>query len=97
MTGSALQAAHIRVQDGVDDNNPSNGILLRADIHLLLDAKLITLSEDGSRLELSRRLIDPAYQFLREALIFVPDAASHPSRANILHHRDRFRRAEAAP
>jgi len=96
-TGSALQAAHIRVQDGVDDNNPSNGILLRADIHLLFDAKLITLSEDGSRLELSRRLIDPAYQFLREALVFVPDAASRLSRANILHHRDRFRRAEAAP
>jgi hypothetical protein len=96
-TGSALQAAHIQVQDGVDDNSPSNGILLRADLHLLFDALLITLSEDGRGFELSHRLIDPAYQFLREALVFVPDAASRPSRANILHHRDRFRRAEAAP
>jgi hypothetical protein len=96
VTGSALQAAHIRVQNGVDDNSTSNGILLRADIHLLFDAKLVTLSEDGSRLELSRRLNDPAYEFLREVVVCVPDAASRPSRANILHHRDRFRRAETA-
>jgi hypothetical protein len=95
-TTAALQAAHIRVQDGVDDNSTSNGILLRADIHLLFDALLITLSEDGSRLELSRRLSDPTYDLLREAVVYMPDAASRPLRANILHHRDRFRHAEAA-
>ncbi|WOH82128.1 HNH endonuclease signature motif containing protein [Bradyrhizobium sp. BEA-2-5] len=95
-TGSALQAAHIRVQDGVDDNSAANGILLRADIHLLFDALLVTLAEDGSRLELSRRLTDPAYDYLREAALFVPVGPSRPSRSNILHHRDRFRQAEAA-
>ncbi|WFU55719.1 HNH endonuclease signature motif containing protein [Bradyrhizobium pachyrhizi] len=96
-TGSALQAAHIRVQDGADDNSSANGILLRADIHLLFDALLITLAEDGSRLELSRRLIDPAYDFLRDATVFVAVGPSpRPSRSNILHHRDRFHQAEAA-
>lgn len=96
-TACALQAAHIRVQDGMDDNSTSNGILLRADIHLLFDALLITLSEDGTRLELSQRLIEPVYDFLRESVVSVPDTTFGPSRANILHHRERFRYADTAP
>src|SRR5258706_12814345 len=34
-TGEALQAAHIRLEKGRDDNSSRNGILLRADIHAL--------------------------------------------------------------
>jgi predicted restriction endonuclease len=46
-TLSALEAAHIhRVSDGGSDD-PWNGIPLRADIHRLFDANLITLSSEG--------------------------------------------------
>ena len=58
-TAEALQAAHIRIADGLtDDNDASNGILLRADIHALFDTGLVTLASDGSRLELSRDFSD---------------------------------------
>jgi hypothetical protein len=36
VTAAALQAAHISTKKDVDDNNASNGILLRSDIHALL-------------------------------------------------------------
>jgi hypothetical protein len=46
-TLSALEAAHIhRVSDGGNDH-ACNGIPLRADIHRLFDANLITLSPEG--------------------------------------------------
>lgn len=46
-TLAALEAAHIhRVSEGGNDD-PWNGIPLRADIHRLFDADLITLSSDG--------------------------------------------------
>ena len=64
-TAEALQAAHIRIADGLDDNDASNGILLRADIHALFRPGLVTLASDGSRLELSRDFSDVSYDFLR--------------------------------
>ena len=89
-TSVALEAAHIRVQKGVDDNSPENGLLLRADIHALFDALLITLSEDGARVEVSDALTDPSYAFLRNAMILQPVTGCRPSRGNIRDHRSRF-------
>lgn len=50
--GAANEAAHIRVDEHhqTDFNDDDNGILLRADIHALLDACLITFSLDGKRI-----------------------------------------------
>ena len=90
VTSAALQAAHICAQKGADDNRPSNGILLRSDIHALFDAFLITLSEDGTRMEVSRELEDDqSYKFLQAAYVTRPDHTP-PSLENVLEHRKRF-------
>lgn len=89
VTSAALQAAHIRIQLGADDNGSANGILLRADIHALLDSLLITFTEDGKGIELSHELADESYAFLRGAVVARPDQGP-PSPENIRDHRNRF-------
>jgi hypothetical protein len=57
-----LEAAHVRVKERIDDNSRENGILLRADIHALFNLGLLTLTKDGSKLELGADLkCDPTY------------------------------------
>lgn len=85
-TAEALEAAHIRTEAGRDYNDRSNGILLRADIHALFDEGLITLIPDGKRLEVSPKMTDTTYDYLRDSVVALPA----PARANILHHRRRF-------
>jgi predicted restriction endonuclease len=63
-TRIALEAAHIRVHEGADDNSASNGILLRRDIHALFDEWLITFTADGKRLQVSPNLDDYKYAYL---------------------------------
>ncbi|MBE8721179.1 HNH endonuclease [Sphingobacterium pedocola] len=41
-----LEAAHIRPYKGKNDNHPSNGLLLRADIHTLFDLNLVTIDPE---------------------------------------------------
>lgn len=89
-TSAVLEAAHIRVQKGADDNSPKNGLLLRSDIHALFDALLITLSADGARVEVSDDLTDPGYAFLQNAPISQPETGPRPSPENIQNHRKRF-------
>lgn len=89
-TPVALQAAHIRVKKGRDNNSPENGILLRSDIHALFDAYLITLSEDGKTLEVSSQLVDPGYAFLHTVEVSSPVHGPRPSPQNIHHHRQEF-------
>jgi hypothetical protein len=92
-TSEALEAAHIRIIQGKkrkDDNDLKNGILFRADIHALFDAGLITLTEDGCRIQLSNKFSgDPSYACLRTKEVFRP-SENAPSRENIKHHRNRF-------
>jgi hypothetical protein len=42
-----LQAAHIYTSRGKDLNTPSNGILLRADVHNLFDRNLLSIEPKG--------------------------------------------------
>lgn len=88
---AALEAAHIHVIDGKDDNSPDNGILLRSDIHALLDAHLISITEDGSGVEASQIVLrDPCYKFLKGAKVRSPSRGPRPSRTNIAYHRRKF-------
>jgi len=105
VTAAALQAAHISIKSGLDnsredDNSPANGILLRSDIHALFDRLLITLSEDGTRVEVSPQLTDPIYIGLKTVAVARPDKGP-PSVENIQEHRNRFferlRRHSASP
>lgn len=88
-TPAALEAAHIGTCEGRDDNSPTNGILLRSDIHALFDALLITLSEDGAKLELSSELNDRSYDFLPSVSVGRPSVAP-PSKEKIRTHRNLF-------
>jgi len=91
----ALEAAHIHVLKGDEDGirkdcNTANGILLRSDIHALFDAFLITLSENGKRIEASDKVLaDPTYKFLRVAVVFQPKQEP-PLAQNIGEHRKRY-------
>jgi hypothetical protein len=87
-TSAVLEAAHIRLIEGVDGNSPQNGLLLRSDIHALFDALLITLSEDGATVEISQVLTDPTYAFLKNVPVMQP--TKRPSSTNIQEHRKRF-------
>lgn len=94
VTPAALEAAHIKTQEDSDDNSPGNGILLRSDIHCLFDHFLITLSEDGTKIETSRELSDPGYAFLKTVTVARPvgGPAPAPSPKNIREHRKEFRK-----
>ena len=97
-TPEALEAAHIRVLKGDGDedgkrkdlNNPTNGILLRSDIHALFDAFLITLNEEGTRIDAAPEVLaDPTYKFLDGHVVTQPDG-KRPSKENIRGHRERY-------
>lgn len=56
-----LQAAHINPYRGKRSQVVNNGLLLRADLHLLFDAHLISVEPDSLVLRLSERLADTDY------------------------------------
>ncbi len=93
-TAAALQAAHVRTIDGADSNACENGILLRSDIHALLDAFQITFRVDGTKLEVSRYLKDKTYDFLDGAKIRKPIVGAPLSPQSIEDHRKRFEAAD---
>ncbi|PGH59230.1 hypothetical protein CRT60_00935 [Azospirillum palustre] len=94
MTRATLEAAHIQVLDGHDDNAPDNGVLLRSDVHRLLDRHLITLSSDGQTIEVSPFLTDPHYAFLAGAPVSRPFIGRPPSLEKIAERRREYRAAE---
>lgn len=49
----ALEAAHIVPFRGEHTNAPENGLLLRADLHLLFDARLMAVHPDNLRVVLA--------------------------------------------
>ena len=64
VTPSVLQAAHIDPYARSRSHAVSNGILLRADVHLLYDAHLITIRPDSRRVVVSEAVRDPMYREL---------------------------------
>ena len=81
----ALEAAHLRPYRGPTSNTLANGILLRADLHTLLDKQLIAIRPDSRSLELSQELRGTAYSSLAGKRISDPqDPATAPA-AELLH------------
>lgn len=73
---ATLQAAHvIPFSESIAlRNEPSNGLLLRADIHSLLDKALLTIDPEGGRVVLSEKLRGTAYWSLNRKLVEPPPA-----------------------
>lgn len=63
-TRNVLQAAHIDSFAKSQSHAVTNGILLRADVHLLYDAHLLTIRPDSGRIVVSDWVQDPMYRDL---------------------------------
>lgn len=92
VTGAAvvetLQAAHIQpvAKDGTHD--PSNGLLLRADIHTLFDLHLITIDRDY-KIHVSPQITEKEYRKLHGKKLKLDTSRSSPSRTLLHRHHQR--------
>lgn len=89
----ALDAAHIRPYSEGGEHAPSNGILLRRDIHSLFDAGYVTVSPD-LRFEVSNRIREEFengrhYYALHGQALSLPEARAHRPELDALRwHND---------
>lgn len=67
-----LEAAHITPYLGPATNMPSNGILLRADIHTLWDLGLLAIDPEKKTVWVSPKVADVTYQRLAGLTAFQP-------------------------
>ena len=82
-----LEAAHINPYRNETDNHPSNGLLLRADLHTLFDLFLMSVDPDSLTVRFHVRVLgDPTYVALEGATLSGPA----PSRAAIAQHWKKF-------
>ena len=69
----ALEAAHIYPYQGTQTNHISNGILLRADIHVLFDLRLITVNSYDMTIIISGVLSKTVYAELLGKSLLLPE------------------------
>lgn len=78
--GPVLQAAHIIDYRGSQSNSVNNGILLRADLHVLFDNALIGVNPDTFSVELNSSLAGTDYESMCDQKIYLPkDPCMRPS------------------
>ena len=83
-----LEAAHIVAYRGKETNHPSNGLLLRADLHTLFDLGLIAINEVTMKVLLAESLSGTVYEEYHEALLKAPDRPrDRPSGEALAEHR----------
>lgn len=76
-----LEAAHIVPYRDRPSHEPTNGLLLRRDIHALFDTDLLGIDTDY-RIRLSDRVLDDSYRLLVGSRIRLPARVElHPDRA----------------
>ena len=90
-----LQAAHIRPFSEQGPNKPQNGLLLRADVHILFDAGYITVTPD-LHVEVSKKIKEEYengrdyYKYNGERLVNVPGSELiRPSKEFLEWHNER--------
>jgi hypothetical protein len=72
-TKDTLQAAHIIPYLGYETNHPSNGILLRADIHILFDKHLLSIDPKTYEVVISPSLYSTEYEGLSRKKLLLPE------------------------
>lgn len=97
MTGAdvpeALQAAHIDPYRGSNSQVASNGLLLRADMHLLFDARLLAVDPDENVIRVSARLAGTQYAVFGGERLARPDSpADCPSPGLLAINYEQFLR-----
>ena len=90
-----LEAAHLRSYLGLHTNVVTNGLLLRADIHTLLDLKLWAPDPSTRVISISKSLTDTQYQELSGKRIAEPVGPEHRPADSVLERVwEEFRQAE---
>jgi len=81
-----LEGAHIHPYRGEETNHPSNGLLLRTDVHTLFDLGLLTIRPEDLRVVLAPRLRRErsAYADLQGVSLRTPDKVDLGPSANAL-------------
>jgi len=64
-----LEAAHINPYQGEKDNHPTNGLLLRADIHTLFDLDLIGIEPNELKVHLSEEIKKDGYEVFENKVL----------------------------
>jgi putative restriction endonuclease len=91
----ALEAAHLRPYRGPDSNTVPNGLLLRADIHTLLDLRLLAPDPGTKNIAASKLLAGTQYEFLTTCRLANPaEAWQRPSQETVEITWQHFREAE---
>jgi predicted restriction endonuclease len=67
-----LEAAHIIAYDGPKTNHPANGILLRADLHILFDLGLLTVNPHTYEVRVSPALMNSSYAEYNGLKLYTP-------------------------
>jgi putative restriction endonuclease len=85
----ALEAAHIIPYMGAETNHPTNGLLLRADIHTLFDVGLLAVDTATMTILLSPELRSGSYASLESAKLRLPAVPTlRPSKSALDLHRE---------
>ncbi len=91
-----LQAAHITPYFGRKSQLVTNGLLLRADLHLLFDNDLLAVNPDDMRVAVSRSLEKTGYGSFDGVRLRLPAAKdSWPSEERLAAQFDNFKQCEA--
>ena len=91
-----LEAAHIQPYRGSHTNHPSNGLLLRADLHTLFDCSLITIDPRDMTVAISRSLETSEYAALKGMRLRTQQGLSKYPNVEVLEkHFQSFTIAEA--
>ncbi|MBW6468894.1 MAG: HNH endonuclease [Coriobacteriia bacterium] len=86
----ALEAAHIVPYRGPQTNHPTNGLLLRADMHDLFDLGLVAVDTDSMRLQLAKDLSGSMYEPYQDQPLWIPrDLSLRPNVEALERHRAR--------
>ncbi|WP_394678494.1 HNH endonuclease [uncultured Sphingobacterium sp.] len=84
-----LEAAHIRPYRVKNDNHPSNGLLLRADIHTLFDLNLIAIDPNTMTVHFHPKVKDEYSQF--DGFILFNDTLNKPNKEALALHFSIFK------
>ena len=85
----AIEAAHILLYKGKESNQPWNGILLRADLHLLFDKNLLTIDPATLKVRVNRKLKGTEYSRFQGVQVHPPIPGSDSLFKKLLNLRAR--------
>jgi HNH endonuclease/Tetratricopeptide repeat len=83
----ALEAAHITPYFGIESDHTTNGLPLRADLHKLFDAHLLSIDPESFRVYVSPILQNSYYKTLHGTYLYLPEDDEYmPSKDALRNH-----------